>query len=152
MSLGTKQKISLLGLIAGAGILALHLEAAEPGNRYVVQNLVSDQMNQAAHIDPFLVNAWGLAASSTSPWWVADNETAKSTLYDAVGNQSSLVVSVPGAPTGIVFPSSARASDILTRWPSRRTAPSTRSSPARAASSAGSLRTAAHRSCPLRSG
>jgi uncharacterized protein (TIGR03118 family) len=103
MSLGTKQKISLLGLIAGAGILALHLEAAEPGNRYVVQNLVSDQMNQATHIDPFLVNAWGLAASSTSPWWVADNETAKSTLYDAVGNQSSLVVSVPGAPTGIVF-------------------------------------------------
>jgi len=50
-----------------------------------------------------LVNAWGLAASSTSPWWVADNGTNVSTLYDATGNPRPLIVNVPGAPTGTVF-------------------------------------------------
>jgi len=54
--------------------------------------------------DPDLVNAWGLAASSTSPWWVADNGTDKSTLYNGnTGAKQGLVVSVPGAPTGVVF-------------------------------------------------
>src|SRR5437867_5224524 len=54
--------------------------------------------------DPDLVNAWGLAASSTSPWWVADNGTDKSTLYNGnTGAKQGLVVSVAGAPTGVVF-------------------------------------------------
>ena len=54
--------------------------------------------------DPDLVNAWGLAASSTSPRWVADNGTDKSTLYNGnTGAKQGLVVSVPGAPTGVVF-------------------------------------------------
>jgi len=72
-------------------------------NSYVVRNLVSDGTIPADHADPNLVNAWGLVHSATSPWWVADNETAVSTLYDGSGTPRSLVVSVPGAPTGIVF-------------------------------------------------
>ena len=36
-------------------------------------------------VDPNLVNAWGLARASTSPWWVSDNGTGLSTLYNATG-------------------------------------------------------------------
>jgi uncharacterized protein (TIGR03118 family) len=72
-------------------------------NSYHVTKLVSDQPGVAMHTDPNLVNAWGLAASSTSPWWVADNETDVSTLYDGTGTQIPLVVKVAGAPTGTVF-------------------------------------------------
>jgi len=68
-----------------------------------------------AHVDPNLLNAWGLTASSTSPFWVSDNGAGVSTLYDAAGVARSLVVSIPaptipatplnnkGAPTGVVF-------------------------------------------------
>jgi uncharacterized protein (TIGR03118 family) len=74
-------------------------------------NLVSDDASVAAsQHDANLVNAWGLAFRPGGPWWVADNGTGKSTLYDGSGNRQSLVVNVPGggsssgsAPTGLVF-------------------------------------------------
>jgi uncharacterized protein (TIGR03118 family) len=76
---------------------------------YAVTSLVSDQPGVAPVTDPNLVNAWGLVAGPTTPWWVANNHTETSTLYDGFGARfplppaSPLVVSVPGAPTGIVF-------------------------------------------------
>jgi uncharacterized protein (TIGR03118 family) len=76
---------------------------AAPGNRYEVTNLVSDVPGLAEHLDLNLVNAWGLVAGPTSPWWVADNGTDVSTLYTGTGDTVPLVVSVAGAPTGIVF-------------------------------------------------
>ena len=70
--------------------------------------LVSDQPGVAPNTDPNLVNAWGLTSSPTSPWWVSDNGTDKSTLYRGsdgmpfpLGNP--LVVNVHNAPTGTVF-------------------------------------------------
>jgi uncharacterized protein (TIGR03118 family) len=58
----------------------------------------------AAHTDPDLQNGWGIAEPTSGPWWVADNGTDKSTLYNADGTKRSLVVSiVNGAPTGTVF-------------------------------------------------
>jgi uncharacterized protein (TIGR03118 family) len=73
-------------------------------------NLVSDQPGMAAMTDANLVNAWGLTRSSTSPWWVANNGTGTSTLYDGAGVARSLVVTIPsamtgatGVPTGTVF-------------------------------------------------
>ena len=65
--------------------------------------LVSDQAGVAAHTDPNLVNAWGLTASATSPWWVSDNGTDLSTLYRGDGTPQALVVHVAGGPTGTVF-------------------------------------------------
>ena len=59
---------------AGVGV------AARGG--YQVHNLVSNLPGVADHVDPNLVNAWGLAAGPTSPWWVADNGTDLSTLYN----------------------------------------------------------------------
>src|SRR5437763_4214316 len=74
-------------------------------------NLVSDDATiAAAQHDANLVNAWGLAFRPGGPWWVADNGTGKSTLYDGNGVRQSLVVNVPGggssagsAPTGLVY-------------------------------------------------
>src|SRR5882724_9558025 len=54
----------------------------------------------APNVDPNLVNAWGLARASGSPWWVSDNGTGLSTLYNAVGAAQSLVVTIPGAKEG----------------------------------------------------
>jgi len=48
---------------------------------YEQHNLVSDGAVPAECVDPNLVNAWGLAASPTSPWWVSDNGTGKASLY-----------------------------------------------------------------------
>lgn len=53
--------------------------------------------------DPQLVNAWGLAASPTGPWWVANEARGSSTLYAADGHKQALTVTVPGGPTGVVF-------------------------------------------------
>lgn len=65
----------------------------------------------APNKDANLVNAWGLSRSSTSPWWVSDNGTGLSTLYDGTGAPQKLVVTIPApkgatgpsAPTGTVF-------------------------------------------------
>jgi len=77
---------------------------------YQQTNLVSDIPGLAPVTDPNLVNPWGLARSATSPWWVADNGTGVSTLYNGAGQKLALVVTVPppvggvspSAPTGIV--------------------------------------------------
>src|SRR5438309_7258005 len=80
---------------------------------YAQHNLVSDDLTMvpADHVDPDMVNAWGLASGPTSPWWIADNGTGRSTLYN-VGTGTFPAISpvtVPGAggkqsaPTGLVF-------------------------------------------------
>ena len=79
---------------------------------YVQRNLVSDGFVAAERTDPNLVNAWGITHLPTSPWWVSDNGTNVSTLYDGEGvpqfGTPPLVVSVTGAggspadPTGVV--------------------------------------------------
>src|ERR1700689_3415076 len=71
--------------------------------QYHLTNLVSNQINsKAPTIDPLLANPWGLARSASSPWWVTDNETGWSTLYNAAGAQSALKVTIPTAGNGPV--------------------------------------------------
>src|SRR6185369_14053888 len=70
---------------------------------YTVTNLVADTAGAAAHVDPHLVNGWGLVAGPSTPWWVNNNHTNTSTLYDGTGTVVPLVVTVAGGPTGIVF-------------------------------------------------
>ena len=72
-------------------------------NNYTWHIYQSDQSGVGDNVDPNLVNGWGLTRSSTSPWWVANNGTATSTLYNGAGAALPLVVKVPGAPTGTVF-------------------------------------------------
>jgi uncharacterized protein (TIGR03118 family) len=100
---------TLKSLAAGLAIAAVVLVAAVPipaavDNAHSVQALVSDVSGAASTTDANLVNPWGLTASPSSPWWVADNGTDKSTLYDGnTGAIVPLVVQVDGGPTGIVF-------------------------------------------------
>src|SRR6476661_1974253 len=77
-------------------------------NDYRVTVLVSDEEDEAPLVDPLLVNAWGIAASDTSPWWVANNGTGTSTVYTGDGTKiPGLEPSVPGQPTGTVFNTSS---------------------------------------------
>jgi uncharacterized protein (TIGR03118 family) len=76
---------------------------------YAGVNLVSNQAGQGRHTDPLLVNGWGLAYAPGSPFWVSDEGSGWSTIYDEKGNPQPLQVIVPGAngssagsPTGIV--------------------------------------------------
>lgn len=78
--------------------------------QYKLTNLVSNQFGAARHDDPLLVNAWGLTYGPGNPFWIADNKTGWSTLYNGSGVPQSLQVIVPsasgqgpGSPTGIVF-------------------------------------------------
>ena len=78
--------------------------------QYQLVNLVSNQFAAARHDDPLIVNAWGLVFFPGGPFWVSDNGSGWSTLYNAQGNKKSLLVSIPsasgagpGSPTGIVF-------------------------------------------------
>ena len=61
--------------------------------QYTVTNLVSNQNAIGANpADPALVNAWGLIELPTSPFWVSDNGTGLSTLYNSTGQKQALVV------------------------------------------------------------
>jgi uncharacterized protein (TIGR03118 family) len=94
----------VLALLLGAAVVAVSPLTAANQTSYVVTPLVSDQPGVAPKTDPNLVNAWGLTSSATSPWWVSDNGTDKSTLYrGSDGAPQSLVVTVDGGPTGTVF-------------------------------------------------
>ena len=96
-----RRGVLALGILLAALVVTVPLQAAE-GNSYTVTPLVSDVPGAAPVLDPNLQNAWGLAASSTSPWWVADNGTSLSTLYNGAGTPQALVVTVgtDSGPTG----------------------------------------------------
>lgn len=82
---------------------------------YQQTNLTSNQPGVAPNTDPNLQNAWGvtfLPASvfpGGSPFWISDNNSGLSTLYDKSGMPVASPVNIPspsadtgGTPTGIV--------------------------------------------------
>src|SRR5438093_4362570 len=94
--------LTLRALVAAT--IVVGVAAPAHAQFYAQHNLVSDGAVPADFVDAALVNAWGLVASGTSPWWVADNGADVSTLYNGnTGAKLALTVSVPGAPTGVVF-------------------------------------------------
>src|SRR5947209_14863918 len=78
---------------------------------YSWTNFQSDIAGVAQHVDPNLVNPWGMAVSPNGTIWVSDNGTGVSTLYNQDGTARPLVVTIPtailnrgtGNPTGVVF-------------------------------------------------
>jgi len=94
-----------------AFLILISVPATVCAQHYIQTNLVSDVPGLAPVTDPNLVNPWGLASSSTSPWWVADNGTGVSTLYNGAGVKQALTVTIPppvggtppSTPTGVVF-------------------------------------------------
>ena len=93
----------LVFALAAVAVLTAPSAAAVNPNRYTVTPLVSNNGVPGTTTDTNLVNAWGLVAGPTTPWWVADNGVDASTLYNAVGGKVPLTVGVAGAPTGLVF-------------------------------------------------
>ena len=72
-------------------------------NKFVQHNLVSDITGMADHLDPCLINPWGIVATSTSPFWLSLNGSGLSGIYDGNGNVNALIVGVPG-PAGTATP------------------------------------------------
>ncbi len=83
------------------------------GQHYTQTNLVSNAAGVAPVTDPQLINPWGISRGSGSPWWVSDNATGFSTLYNGAGAKQSLIVTIPpadpnnkktptGTPTGTI--------------------------------------------------
>lgn len=118
------RSVAVLSLASGL------FPALSSAQHYTQRNLISDieQPNNAdgskVLVDPNLKNPWGITRSSTSPWWISNNNSGTSTLYDGGGNPINIFTDPPGslfnnfvivpppgfatagtasAPTGIVF-------------------------------------------------
>jgi len=91
-------RLSVLLMTAAFFLGAEHQAVAQ----FTVTNLVTNVQ------DPNLKNAWGMAYASGGPFWIADEATGVSTVYDANGTIVPLVVTIPSAttrkasPTGLV--------------------------------------------------
>ena len=97
-------------LTAALAVLAV-APAAPVAAAYVQTNLVSNIQGVAAFTDANLKNPWGISSSPTSPFWISNNGTGTSTLYNGAGQpfpvNNPLVVTIPpspgSTPTGQVF-------------------------------------------------
>ena len=98
-------RVALLAalILAVIGVAATLAFGSGPRNAYVVHGLVSDEGRRAPLVDLRLVNAWGLAASPTGPWWTGNEASSTSTLYSGDGRKQHLTVDVAGGPTGVAF-------------------------------------------------
>ncbi|MGC1299971.1 MAG: TIGR03118 family protein, partial [Alloacidobacterium sp.] len=103
-----------LRCVAASAAIALCAGTVAFGQHYKQTNLVANTAGVAPVTDPNLVNPWGLSRGSGSPWWVSDNATGLSTLYNGPGAIQGLVVTIPpadptnpktplGTPTGTIF-------------------------------------------------
>jgi len=100
-------RVLALTFLLGAMLMVVSSTAAA---QYQLTNLVSNQVGGAKHVDPLLVNAWGLVYGPGTPFWISDNGSGWATLYDGSGIKQNLDVLVPtaggdgpGTPTGTVF-------------------------------------------------
>jgi uncharacterized protein (TIGR03118 family) len=99
-------KIALLFLA-----VVLFTAVSARADTYSWTNFQSDIPGVAQHVDPNLVNPWGMSVSGNGTIWVSDNGTGVSTLYRQDGTAAPLVVEIPtaarnrgtGNPTGQVF-------------------------------------------------
>jgi len=92
---------------------ALIMSATGFAQHYTQTNLVSNTSGVAPVTDPQLINPWGLSRASGSPWWISDQATGFSTLYNGPGVKQGLIVTIPpadptnkstpiGSPTGTI--------------------------------------------------
>jgi uncharacterized protein (TIGR03118 family) len=92
---------------------ALIMSATGFAQHYTQTKLVSNTAGVAPVTDPQLINPWGLSRNSGSPWWVSDQATGFSALYNGAGAKQSLIVTIPpadptnkntptGTPTGTI--------------------------------------------------
>lgn len=108
--------------LATAASLALSGVSIAHAQHYTQVSLVANTSGVAPVTDPNLVNPWGVSRTSSSLWWISDNGTGLSTLYNGAGAINPLVVTIPkadpanktfptGTPTGTI--ANASATDFL---------------------------------------
>jgi uncharacterized protein (TIGR03118 family) len=93
-----------IGVCFGAMTCCGELGAASV---YSQTNLSSDISGLAANFDPQMKNPWGMSFSASSPFWISDQGSNVSTLYNGAGTKQGLIVTTPAGPTGQVFNGSA---------------------------------------------
>jgi hypothetical protein len=90
-----KRSLLLFGLLMTPTISS-GLWAQKAG--YSQTNLVSNIAGVAKAADTQLLNPWGISVLPGQDFWIADNNSGVTTLYDQNGNKDSgLVVTIPGA-------------------------------------------------------
>lgn len=107
MSQAFRLNLLVAALLVLAFSLAPSLAMAACGQAYAASALVK---NTGKNGDKQLINPWGLVYGPGSPFWVSDEGSGFSTLYDGTGKKQGLVVTIPpaggsglGTPTGIVY-------------------------------------------------
>jgi uncharacterized protein (TIGR03118 family) len=103
--------IRVLAVLAAVLFGAVVGASAAGASIYGVHALVSDGSVPADLTDASLVNAWGLVAGPTTPWWLSDNGTGLSTLYTGTGTKPALTVTAGSDPTGTVY--NGNAADFI---------------------------------------
>src|SRR5215475_5988910 len=106
-------------LMFAATFFALLMPTLSSAQKYHRTDLTTDSssVSGAPNVDPQLLNAWGMSRGSGGPWWVSDNGSGLTTVYDGAGApfvppgaSSPLVVKIAtpdgtgtATPTGTVF-------------------------------------------------
>ena len=103
---------TIAALILGFCTFGVTVSAQTSTNNYNQTNLVADTSTVTpapAHVDANLVNPWGIAFFPGGPFWINDNNSGFSTLYDQTGMlQGTFTIPPPAGstaaatPTGIV--------------------------------------------------
>src|ERR1700680_4830756 len=89
-----KTKLLLFGLLMMLAIPS-GLRAQQAG--YSERNRVSNTAGVATTTDSQLLNPWGISILPGQDFWIANNNSGTSTLYDPQGKKNALVVTIPGA-------------------------------------------------------
>jgi uncharacterized protein (TIGR03118 family) len=90
-----KRTFALFGLLM-TFVIPSGLWAQQGG--YFQTNLVSNTAGFATTTDPQLLNPWGISILPGQDFWIANNNSGTSTLYDLNGTKdTALVVTIPGA-------------------------------------------------------
>ena len=102
--------------------IVLAFSGAALAQYYTFSDLTSN-LTGKKHQDVLLKNPWGLAYGPGAPFWVSDEASGYSTLYDGTGTPEALQVVIPaatgtgkGTPTGIVYNGSSEFQ--IDAWPS----------------------------------
>jgi uncharacterized protein (TIGR03118 family) len=90
--------------------LMLSLGSSTAFAQYYLKSVLVKNLAPAKHVDAQLVNPWGLVYGPGMPFWISDQGSGLSTLYDGTGVKYSPIVTIPpasgtgkGSPTGIVY-------------------------------------------------
>jgi uncharacterized protein (TIGR03118 family) len=100
--------MAVLGLLLLTTLANVRQGRAQ-SNSYKQTNLSSDTQGTAPNMDGNMINPWGVAFMPGQAFWVADNNSGKSTLYDKTGAlKGTFTVPPPqgkaslATPTGLV--------------------------------------------------